>query len=212
MFLHENERTFERIPAGSVFQLPVSRVGERRLRERYDLSGQACVQRRLSRALRGVERDVKYQNMKARPDHFINPLVNYAVIRQIIGRTIGARYCTYQNMQEIATELGVTIPPEPARAPLPEVDRDRFSYIPADCHEGQLEGILHNPRQGRFRYGGETYYHHTGSYPSEGKPVWKIDADGRIQIVGMYEHGGTNKIYNKRNRRDGAGPDTIRLP
>lgn len=210
MFLHENERTFERIPAGSVFQLPVSRVGERRLRERYDLSGQACVQRRLSRALRGVERDVKYQNMKARPDHFINPLVNYAVIRQIIGRTIGARYCTYQNMQEIAMELGVTIPPEPARAPLPEVDRDRFSYIPADCHEGQLEGILHNPRQGRFRYGGETYYHHTGSYPSEGKPVWKIDADGRIQIVGMYEHGGTNKIYRKRG--DGAGLDTIRLP
>lgn len=210
MFLHENERTFERIPAGSVFQLPVSRVGERRLRERYDLSGQACVQRRLSRALRGVERDVKYQNMKARPDHFINPLVNYAVIRQIIGRTIGAQYCTYQNMQEIATELGVTIPPEPARAPLPEVDRDRFSYIPADCHEGQLEGILHNPRQGRFRYGGETYYHHTGSYPSEGKPVWKIDADGRIRILGMYEHGVTNKIYRKRG--DGAGLDTIRLP
>lgn len=212
MFLHENERTFEKIHTGSVFQPPVSREGERRLRERYDLSGQACVQRRLRVVLRGVERDYKYQYMKERSDRFINPQTNYTVIRQIIERTIGAQYCTYLNMQEIATELGVTIAPEPVREPLPEVDRDQFSYIPADCHEGQLEGILHNPRQGRFRYGGETYYHHTGSYPSEGKPIWKIDADGRIQIVGMYEHGGTNKIYNKRNRRDGAGPDTIRLP
>lgn len=61
MFLHENERTFERIPAGSVFQLPAARAGERRLRERYDLSGQACIQRRLSRVLRRVESDPKYQ-------------------------------------------------------------------------------------------------------------------------------------------------------
>ncbi len=213
LFLHENERTFERIPAGSVFQPPVARAGERRLRERYDLSGQACIQRRLSRALRGVERDPKYQYIKARQGRFINPQVNYTVIRQIIERTIGAEYCIYQNMQEIAEELGVVIAPDPAQAPLPWApDRTRFSYIPDDCHEGQLAGILHNPVQGRFQYEGETYYHHMGSYPPEGKPIWKIDADGRIQIVGMYEHGGTNKIYHKRNRRDGAGPNTITLP
>lgn len=211
MFLHENERTFERIPAGSVFQPPVSRAGERRLRERYDLSGQACVQRRLRVVLRGVERDYKYQYMKERSDRFINPQTNYTVIRQIIERTIGEQYCTYLNMQEIARELKVEIAPDPAQAPLPlAADRTRFSYIPDGCHEGQLAGILHNPVQGRFQYGGETYYHHTGSYPSEGKPIWKIDADGRIRILGMYEHGGTNKIYHKRG--DGAGLDTIRLP
>lgn len=213
MFLHENERILEQLHTGSSFQLPVSRAGERRLRERYDLSGQACIQRGLSRVLRGVERDVKYQNMKARPDHFLNPQVNYTVIRQIIGRTIGAQYCTYPNMQAIANELGVTIAPEPARTPLPlAVDRSRFSHIPADCREEQLQRILEEPEQGRILYGGETYYHYTGPYPAWGKPIWKIDAGGRIQIVGMYEHGGTNKVYHKRDRRDGVGPNTITLP
>lgn len=213
MFLHESERTFERVPAGSILQLPVSRAGERRLRERYDLSGQACVQRRLSRALRGVENDPKYQYIKVRSDRFINPQVNYTVIRQIMERTLDAQRCTYRNMQEIARELGVTIAPEPVQAPLSlAADRTRFSYIPADCREEQLQRILREPEQGHILYGGETYYHYTGPYPAWGKPIWKIDADGRIQIVGMYEHGGTNKIYNKRNRRDGAGPNTITLP
>lgn len=213
LFLHENERIFERLPAGSVFQPPVARAGERRLRERYDLSGQACIQRKLRRALRGVEKDSQYKEMKAHPGNFLDPEQNYAAIRQIIERTIGAEYCTYLNMQEIARELKVEIAPDPAQAPLPlEVDRTRFSYIPDDCHEGQLAGILHNPVQGRFQFDGETYYHHMGSYPPEGKPIWKIDADDRIQIVGMYEHGGTNKIYNKRNQKDGEGPNTITLP
>lgn len=210
MFLHENERTFERMPAGSVFQPPVSRAGERRLRERYDLSGQACIQRKLRVVLRGVEKDSQYKEMKGHPGDFLDPEQNYENIRQIIERTIGAGYCTYLNMQEIARELKVEIAPDPAQAPLPlAADRTRFSYIPDGCHEGQLAGILHNPVQGRFQYGGEIYYHHTGSYPSEGKPIWKIDADGRIRILGMYEHGGTNKIYHKRG--DGAGLGTIDL-
>lgn len=210
MFLHENERTFERIPAGSILQPPVARAGERRLRERYDLSGQVCIQRKLSRALRGVEKDPQYKKMKEHPGDFLDPEQNYENIRQIIERTIGAQYCTYQNMQKIATELGVALAPDPAQAPLPlEVDRTRFSYIPDGCHEGQLAGILHNPVQGRFQFDGETYYHHTGSYPSEGKPIWKIDADGRIRIVGMYRHGKTDKIYHKRG--GGAGTKKITL-
>lgn len=56
----------------------------------------------------------------------------------------------------------------------------------------------------------EVYFHFGGRYNSEeGKPIWRITADNKIEVIGMYRHVGKgNKVYR---RVYGHGPNTIRI-
>lgn len=88
-----------------------------------------------------------------------------------------------------------------------DVDRSKFSVIPSTCSDKQLYDIQNNPRQSpikvRVRGTRPTYivYHIAGSYPSQGKPLWIIEDNGKYRIIGMFEHRGNNRVYYRMDNR-----------
>lgn len=83
---------------------------------------------------------------------------------------------------------------------------------PENLLQGQRNNILRDPTQSEIedKNTHQKFYHHTGPYPPEGKPLWIILPNKKIKIVGMYKHGKTNKIY-KKDSGTGDGPNTITL-
>ena len=101
--------------------------------------------------------------------------------------------------------------------PLPQPnDEEESGYEiikePDTLLDGQRDNILNNPEQDEIedKDTHQKFYHHNGHYPPVGKPLWIILPDKKIEIVGMYRHGATNKIY-KKNKDTGDGPNTITL-
>ena len=77
--------------------------------------------------------------------------------------------------------------------------------------DGQLGSVRDNPTQGLLSgitHDGFQVYHIEGSYPDNGKPLWYINSDNNVALIGMYKHGKTNKIYK---RMEGIGAKTINI-
>ena len=173
-------------------------------------SSQLCVQRQLAnskkRELRANER---FQYIEQNPHKYVNPITNTSLIRTLITNILGEGLCTRSNMEDVAQMLDLTILPEIHEEAEP-VDRRMFSAIPGSCTEQHLRKIVEDPRQSPMIDRSDIqYYHIEGSYSGAGKPIWTIDADGKIRIHGIYGHGKTNKEYIKR---DGEGIKRITLP
>ena len=76
---------------------------------------------------------------------------------------------------------------------------------------GQLGSVRANPTQGPLSgvtHDGFQVYHIEGRYPDNGKPLWYINRDNNVVLIGMYKHGNTNKIYKKM---EGIGANTINI-
>ena len=178
-----------------------------------NLSNGLCMQFAVfsSQQLGKIRGDVKYQYILERKDKFVNPLTNRNVICQIIERVFGdASRATEQAIAEVAGMLGIEVSETAAQGEAP-IDRSQFSEIPDTCNDIQLRKILITKEEGRFtdKTTGGVYYHLTGGYPPQGKPIWQLESDGKIKIVGMYTHfGGSNKKYSKM---EGTGPNHLEI-
>lgn len=137
-----------------------------------------------------------------------DPVNNYNQIHDLISKIAGAEYCTYRNIEEIAKELKVPIPPEEI-PPAPRADRSRFSEIPEEYgkDDTMLNRILRNERQDQVtdRNTGEAYYHLSSVHP---KPFWVIDENDKIKIIGIYHHKGQDYTKYKK-KSSGSGPKYI---
>lgn len=139
-----------------------------------------------------------------------NPENNYNQIHTLINNIIGAEYCTYDNIEEIATSLKVPIPPK-VRPTVSPADRSRFSAIPEEYEEDDimLNKILRAPEPPPVKdiKTGKSYYHIRHDNP---KPFWIIDENGLIEIIGIYRHiGKDNNHYKKAS--SGSGPTYITI-
>lgn len=98
----------------------------------------------------------------------------------------------------------------PPPLPLPPAITE-FSEDSVRCSHEQEARILIDPRQSPItdKDTKAHFYHIEGRYPEEGKAIWIITDDGKIKIVGLYDHvNGNNKKYKIR---EGKGPRHINL-
>jgi len=70
----------------------------------------SIIQRKLSkRNLRQVKKELKYKYVEKRATKFINLFVNESVVKWMITKALGERFCTYDNKKQVADSLGIRI-------------------------------------------------------------------------------------------------------
>lgn len=175
---------------------------------------ESCVQCRLTGdQLNKVKRHERYIYIQAHTDNYCNPITNYSLIKSLIDLALpGENRGTYSNIAQVARGLDLAIIPEDT-VEIERVDRSRFSSIPDTCSESQLRNIFYAPNQSPMKVRTTEnkkpfwVYHIQGIYPEQGKPIWTIREDKKINIIGMYEHRGED--YTKYHKRDGDGPNLL---
>ena len=122
------------------------------------------------------------------------------------------------SLDDIAIEVKAYLDKNFAQAkPKNEQGRTREQIISDDfifnesvdyCTNAQINSMSFGMMQGRMDTNIGIVYHLPHHYSGYGKPIWKI-TDGKIDLLGLYKHGATNKIYLKNKNCGGEGSDTI---
>lgn len=157
-----------------------------------------------------LKHDERYLDMQAHHDMYTNPFQNYKYIREMIKYYIDRSYATYNNIKEVAGDLGVPIPPQ-EHEEIPLYDKSKFINT-GSCTESQLSRIYNEFESGKQSLILGKRYHLEGGYdPSIGKPFWTVVADEKepsnkdkykIRILGMGTHVHDKKKHQKDYKID----------